>query len=141
MLTDEELTEGIIGAAIEVHRCLGPGLLESAYHACLLHELEQRGFNARSEVLLPVRYKDITVESGYRIDLLVNDRVIIELKAVDRLAEIHTAQTLTYLKLSRIETGLILNFNSTRLMSSSGFKRVVNQRPSARPPSPPRLRG
>ena len=115
------LTERVIGAAIEVHRALGPGLLESAYQACLLYELRQLGLAVENEKALPVVYKDVVLECGYRIDLLVENAVIVELKAVDELAGIHQAQILSYLKLSGCSVGLLLNFNVTQL--TQGIKR------------------
>ncbi|HYE20396.1 MAG TPA: GxxExxY protein [Tepidisphaeraceae bacterium] len=111
MILEEELTQQIIGAAIEVHREVGPGLLESAYQAFLIHELVQRGLRVRVQEALPVRYKGVEVECGFRIDLIVNDVVLIELKAVEKLAPIHEAQLITYLKLSGIRVGLLINFN------------------------------
>lgn len=110
-LIERELSEAVIGAAIEVHRELGPGLLESVYESCLAHELESRGIEHRRQVSLPVRYKSQTLDIGYRLDLLVNDRLIVEVKSVDRLEPVHEAQLLTYLKLSDIRVGLLVNFN------------------------------
>jgi GxxExxY protein len=123
MLIDEELTEAIIGAAIEVHRTLGPGLLESAYEQCLCHELSIRGLSFRRQVDLPVRYKGIQFDCGYRIDLIVEDQVILELKAVDKLAPVHEAQLLTYLRLSGKKIGLFINFHSAVLRNA--IKRMV----------------
>lgn len=111
----DELTREIIGAAIEVHRALGPGLLESAYEACLAAELEDRGIRFQAQVPLPVLFKGRSIEAGYRMDLVVKDRVIVELKAIEKLLPIHEAQLLTYLKLSGLSTGLILNFNTPYL--------------------------
>ena len=107
----DALTEQIIGAAIEVHRALGPGLLESAYEECLCVELGLRDIRFRSQVELPVVYKEHRVDGGYRLDLVVEDSVIVEIKAVERLLSLHEAQLLTYLRLSGIATGLLLNFN------------------------------
>ena len=106
-----ELTEKIIGCAIEVHRHLGPGLLESAYEECLCHELEQQGLRFRRQVPLPVEYKGIRLECGYRIDIVVEDLVLLELKTVEILHPVHEAQLLTYLKLSGIRVGLLINFH------------------------------
>jgi GxxExxY protein len=117
------LTEAIIGAAIDVHRELGPGLLESTYEACLLHELQRRGLDTKSQVPLPVHYRGVTVECGYRLDVVVNDAVVLELKAVERVLALHEAQILTCLKLSGYRVGLILNFN-VRLMKR-GVHRFV----------------
>jgi len=118
------LTETIIGAAIEVHRHLGPGLLESTYESCLAFELTQRGLNVERQKELPVIYKGNRVECGYRIDLLVNSLVVIELKAVEKLLPIHEAQLLSYLKLSGNKAGLLINFN-VRLLTD-GLKRILN---------------
>jgi len=119
-----QLTEAIIGAAIEVHRNLGPGLLESTYEACLGFELAERGLNVEAQKPLPVIYKDVHLDAGYRLDLLVEDRVIVEIKAVDNLAPIHQAQLLSYLKLSGCKVGLLINFNVQLL--KNGIKRVIN---------------
>jgi GxxExxY protein len=119
-----KLTGTIIGAAIEVHRALGPGLLESAYHACLLYELRQAGLNVESQKPLPVVYKDVVLDCGYQIDLLVEGKVIVELKSVEELAGIHHAQILSYLKLSGCPVGLLINFNVMQL--TEGIKRMRN---------------
>ncbi len=118
-----ELTEAVIGAAIEVHRGLGPGLLESAYLACMRRELTMRGLPFRSEVPLPVAYKGVQIDCAYRIDLLVDERVVVELKAIDALEPIHEAQLLTYLKLGGWQVGLLINFNVAVL--KTGIKRRV----------------
>jgi GxxExxY protein len=110
-LLHEELTGGIIAAAIEVHRELGPGLLESAYQSCLSHELSLRGIKFQTEAGLPVSYKDIRLDCGYRMDLVVEGKVVIEVKSVDRLLPIHQAQLLTYLRLTGLRVGLLINFN------------------------------
>jgi GxxExxY protein len=112
----DPLTAAVIGAAIEVHRHLGPGLLESTYEACLAHELRQRDIGFRLQLPLPVTYKGARVECGYRIDVLVEDRLLLELKAVDRVLPIHAAQILTYMRLASVDTGLLINFNVTRLI-------------------------
>ncbi len=117
------LTERIIGFAIEVHRQLGPGLLESAYEECLCYELGQGGLVFRRQVPLPVVYKTIRLDCGYRIDIVVEEKVILELKTVERLVPVHEAQLLTYLKLSGMRTGLLLNFNSPAL--KDGIRRMV----------------
>ena len=117
MLLDEELTRQIIGAAIEVHRQLGPGLLESTYEACLCHELTRRGLGARRQVKLPVVYDGVRIECGYVIDLLVEDKVIIEIKSVEKVIPVHEAQLMTYLKLSGKRTGLLINFNVPLLIN------------------------
>ncbi len=118
------LTEQIIGAAIEVHRELGPGLLESAYEQCLCHELSLRKVGFRRQVKLPVRYKGILLDCGYKIDVVVNRLVVVELKTVDKLMPIHEAQLLTYLKLYRRSVGLLINFNVPLL--KDGLKRMVS---------------
>jgi GxxExxY protein len=115
-LLQEELPERIIGAAIEVHRELGPGLLESAYEECLCHELHLRNIPFARQVAVPVKYKGISLDCGYRLDLLVNDCVVVELKCVDKLLPIHSAQLLTYLKLTGKHVGLILNFHAPILV-------------------------
>ena len=117
------LTERIIGLAIEVHRQLGPGLLESAYEECLCFELKQDGLPFRRQVALPVVYKSIRLDCGYRLDIVVQDKVILELKTVERLLPVHEAQMLTYMKLSGIRTGLLLNFNSAVL--KDGLRRLM----------------
>jgi len=116
------LTQKIISCAIEVHKNLGPGLLESSYESCLIYELAQSGVHIERQVLLPISYKGVKIDAGYRLDILLPGQLIIELKSVDRLAAIHTAQLITYLKLARIKTGLLMNFN-VRFMKD-GIKRV-----------------
>lgn len=98
-MSENEISSKIIGAAIEVHKLLGPGLLESTYETCLVYELKQKGLNVKQQQALPVVYKEVKLEAGYRIDLLIENKVIVEIKSVDALADIHTAQLLTYLKL------------------------------------------
>ncbi len=117
------LTEKIIGFAIEVHRHLGPGLLESAYEECLCYELGQSGLTFRRQVPLPVVYKAIRLDCGYRMDVVVEERVILEIKSVERLMPIHEAQVLTYMKLGGIATGLLLNFNTSAL--KEGLRRLM----------------
>ena len=112
-MTENEISKLIVGAAIAVHKELGPGLLESSYEICLAYELMQRGLDVQSQVALPVVYKDVKLNAGYRIDILVENKVIVEIKAVDALADIHTAQVLTYLKLNDLKLGMLINFNST----------------------------
>jgi GxxExxY protein len=118
----DPLTHMIIGAAIEVHRALGPGLLESAYEACLIYELRLRRLKVESQKPLPVFYKDVMLECGYRLDLLVEDQVIIEIKSVHTIAPIHEAQLLSYLKLSDCKKGLLINFNVKLL--KDGIRRM-----------------
>ena len=118
------ITEQIIGGAIAVHKALGPGLLESAYEACLVYELRQRGLKIEQQKELPIIYGDVKLDCGYRLDLFVEDLVIVELKAVDRLAPIHEAQLLSYLKLADCRLGLLINFNVTLL--KRGIRRLAN---------------
>ncbi len=122
-----EVTAAVIGGAIEVHRELGPGLLESTYEACLLHELIERGLQVERQKRLPVQYRGVRIDCGYRIDLLVEGQVIVELKAVPRVVAVHTAQMLTYLKLSGLHVGLLLNFHTLRM--KDGVHRYVHQLP------------
>lgn len=123
-MTENEISSKIIGAAIEVHRQLGPGLLESSYEKCLAFELSQTGLDFKTQVSVPVFYKGIRLEVGCRLDILVEEKVIIEVKTVSELAPIHTAQLLTYLKLTGIKLGLLINFNTIKLID--GVKRVAN---------------
>ena len=118
------VTSGIIGAAIDVHRALGPELLESAYEACLAYELIQREMKVEQQKPLPLIYRDVQLDCGYRIDLLVDDAVTLEIKSADSLAPIHQAQLLSYLKLSGCEVGLLINFNVKLL--KQGIVRMVN---------------
>ena len=119
----KELTEQIIGAAIEVHRELGPGLLESAYQRALAHEFSLRGMAFEQEKLCPIHYKDLVIDDAYRLDFLVGGAVVVELKMVDELLDVHTAQVLTYLKFSQCHIGLLMNFRSTIL--TRGLKRLA----------------
>jgi GxxExxY protein len=123
-LDENQLSQQIIGAAIEVHRHLGPGLLETAYEACLAYELIERGLKVERQKTIGVSYKGISVDCGFRIDLLVNQLVILEVKAVEKLAPIHGAQLLTYLRLTGCKLGLLLNFNET--LMRKGIERVVS---------------
>ncbi len=122
-MIQDPLSKTVIGGAIAVHRELGPGLLESVYETCLLRELLMRGLHVARQVRLPVRYRGEVVSGAFRVDLLVEDALIIEVKAVESLLEIHRAQLLTYLKLSGIRRGLVINFNVLRL--STGISRVI----------------
>ncbi|WP_158840599.1 GxxExxY protein [Polaribacter sp. L3A8] len=121
---DNKITEKIIGAAIEVHKTLGPGLLESAYQECLFFELKNLGLNVKKEVSLPIMYKEIKLDHGYRIDLLVEDKIVLELKTVESLTDVHSAQILTYMKLGNYPLGLLINFH-TKLLKN-GLKRFIN---------------
>ena len=131
----DRLTEEIIGAAIEVHRHTGPGLMESAYEECLCYELSQLGLHFKRQVPLPLSYKGIKLDCGYKMDLVVEDAVILELKTVDQLLPVHSAQLLTYLKLTGKKVGLLLNFNEPIL--KKGIKRLVNYFPDTRGPRVP----
>lgn len=117
------LTEQIIGAAIEVHRHLGPGLLESAYETCLAYELEQQGLTVERQKALPLIYKEIRLDQGYRIDLLVAQKVVVELKVVEQFTDVHEAQVLSYLRFSGCKVGLLINFNVKLL--KDGVRRFV----------------
>jgi len=125
----DQITESIIGAAIEVHRALGPGLLESAYEACLAFELVERGLKIERQKPLPVVYRGVKLDCGYRLDIFVENAVIMEIKVVDRLAPIHKAQLLSYLRLSSCKVGLLINFNVKVL--KDGVVRVVNDFPDS----------
>jgi GxxExxY protein len=118
------ISEKAIGAAIEVHRHLGPGLLESSYHMCLCRELELRGITYHSHVILPLEYKGIQLPKGYVIDLLIEDAVIVEVKSVDKLLPIHSSQLMTYMRLQGVRSGLLMNFNVDLL--PHGIKRILD---------------
>ncbi|OIP29557.1 MAG: GxxExxY protein [Deltaproteobacteria bacterium CG12_big_fil_rev_8_21_14_0_65_43_10] len=120
-----QITEKIIGAAIEIHKTIGPGLLESAYEECLCYELSRARISFKRQVDLPVKYKEVKLDCGYRIDLLVEEEVIIELKTVEKLLPIHEAQLLTYLKMMDKRLGLLINFNVPVLRD--GIKRIANR--------------
>ena len=124
MLLCEDVTSRVIGAAMEVHRRLGPGLLESAYEQCLCHELGLLGLTHERQVDLPIFYKDVEVPAAFRVDVIVERSVLLELKSVDRLAAIHESQLLTYLRFSGIRVGLLFNFN-TRLLRNGIVRRVI----------------
>ncbi|MFZ0295289.1 MAG: GxxExxY protein [Candidatus Sulfotelmatobacter sp.] len=124
-LLHEQLTEQVIGAAIEVHRELGPGLMESAYEECLCHELHLRGLKFERQMALPVRYKGVSLDCGYRLDLVVEDSLILELKCVEHTLPVHEAQLLTYLKLTGKRVGLILNFNVSVLTRGGIVRKVL----------------
>jgi len=123
-MTENELSDKIIGCAIQVHKSLGPGLLESAYLECLYFELKGIGLMVEKQKPLPLIYKEVKLDVGYRLDLIVENKVIIELKSVEALNEVHIAQVITYLKLSGCKLGLLMNFNVLRLVD--GLKRLVN---------------
>jgi GxxExxY protein len=124
-MTENEISEKIIGCAIQVYRELGPGLLESSYQECLYFELIQAGLLVEKEKPLPLVYKDVKLDCGYRLDLVVENKVVIEVKSIEALNDIHVAQILTYLKLSKCKLGLLMNFNV--VLMKSGIKRVANK--------------
>jgi len=123
-MTENEISSNIIGIAIEVHKALGPGLLESAYKECLYYKIGQSGLMVEKEKPMPLIFEEVKLDCGYRIDLLVERKLVIEIKSVDALNDIHLAQTLTYLKLGNYKLGLLINFNVVLL--KTGIKRVVN---------------
>jgi GxxExxY protein len=123
----DQISRRIIGAAIEVHKALGPGLLESAYQACLAFELRERGLNVKEQTPLPVIYKGVHLDCGYRLDLIVEDEIVVEIKAVEQLAPIHDAQLLSYLRMSHRKVGLLMN-SHVRVLKD-GLKRIVNEFP------------
>ena len=123
-MTENEIATKVIGICIELHKNLGPGLLESVYENALVYDLREAGFDVKQQVAVPVIYKEVKMEVGFRIDLLINDKIIIELKSVEKLQPVHYAQTLTYLKLSDKKLGLLINFNEKIL--KNGIHRIVN---------------
>ena len=123
-MNDEELGRAIIGAAIKIHSVVGPGLLESAYETCIVYELERQGISVRRQVLVPIRYEGMAIDNGYRIDLLVGDRVVVELKAVEAILPVHRAQLLRYLRLGSFKLGYLLNFHVPHMRN--GILRMVN---------------
>jgi GxxExxY protein len=124
-LRHEKRTHEVIGAAIEVHRVLGPGLLESAYEECLCHELHLRGLKFQRQLALPIKYKNASLDCGYRIDLLVDDAVVLELKCVEHVLPVHEAQLLSYLKLADKHVGLIINFHVAQLVRGGIVRKVL----------------
>jgi GxxExxY protein len=123
-MTENDIGTAIIASAMKVHSALGPGLLESAYETCLLYELEKRLLPVSRQMMIPIRYEDLTIDNGYRIDLLVGDRVVVELKAVEVILPVHHGQLLSYLKLGGFKLGYLLNFNVAHLRD--GIVRMVN---------------
>ncbi|HTT81252.1 MAG TPA: GxxExxY protein [Stellaceae bacterium] len=123
-MTEEEIGHAIIGAAIKVHSVLGPGLLEGAYETCLIYELEKLRLRARRQVLIPIRYEELSIDNGYRIDLLVEGRVVVELKAIEHIMPVHRGQLLSYLRLGGFQLGYLLNFNVA--LMRDGITRMVN---------------
>jgi GxxExxY protein len=125
----DEISHSVIGAAVEVHRHLGPGLLESAYQSCLAFELKRLGLKLEEQKPLPVVYKEVKLDCGYRLDMVIEDQIIVEIKAVEKLLPIHDAQLLSYLRLARKKVGLLMNFHVPVL--KNGLKRIVNEFPDA----------
>ena len=123
-MNENEISSIIIGCALDIHKALGPGLLESAYHECLLYKLRKEGLKVESEKPMPLVYEEVRLDCGYRIDLLIEDKVIVEIKSIEELNNIHLAQTLTYMKLGDYKLGLLINFNVKIL--KGGIKRVIN---------------
>ena len=124
MMTENDITNKIIGLAIEVHVALGPGLLESAYKECLLYKIQKAGLLVEKEKTMPLVFEEVKLDCGYRIDLLVENKLVIEVKSVEAINDIHLAQTLTYMKLGNYKLGLLINFNVTLL--KNGIKRIIN---------------
>lgn len=124
-MTENELSKVVFDAALEVHKSLGPGLLESAYEECLSHELRKTGLRVEKQKPLPLIYEEVHLEVGYRVDILLENKVVIEIKSVDALTDVHLAQVLTYLKLSDCKLGMLINFNVA--MIKNGIKRVANK--------------
>jgi GxxExxY protein len=123
-VTENEIGNAIIASAMKVHSAIGPGLLESAYETCLLYELEKRGLPVRRQALIPIRYEDLTIDNGYRIDLLVGDRVVVELKAIEAILPVHRGQLLSYLRLGGFKLGYLLNFHVAHMRD--GIVRMAN---------------
>lgn len=124
-MKENEIGEQIIGAAMKVHSALGPGLLEAAYEACLAHELGRRNLDVARQLTLPVEYDGERVDAGFRLDMVVGNLVVVEVKAVEKIAPVHLAQALTYLRLGKFKLGYVLNFNAAHMRD--GIKRVVNK--------------
>lgn len=123
-MTENEIAYKIVGASLELHKAVGPGLLESAYEFALAYDLRNMGLDVKQQIALPFKYKEINLDVGYRVDLIIENKVLIELKSIEKLAPVHYAQTLTYLKLSNLKLGLLINFN-TKLIKD-GIHRIVN---------------
>jgi len=123
-MTENEIAQIVFECGLKVHRALGPGLLESAYEACLYYELNRKNLKVEKQKALPLIYEDVKLDEGYRIDLMIENKLIIEIKAVEALNDLHLAQILTYLKLSNCKLGLLINFNT--LLFKNGVKRVIN---------------
>ncbi len=123
-MEEDLLTRTIIGLAMDVHTSLGPGLLENVYKECLFYKIDHAGFQVEKEKMMPLVFEDVKLDCGYRIDILVEERLVLELKSIERLNDIHLAQTLTYMKLGNYRFGLLINFNVLRL--KDGIRRIVN---------------
>ena len=123
-MSENQIGDAIIGAAMKIHSALGPGLLESAYETCLLYELEQQGLAGRRQVPIPIRYEALTIDNGYRVDLLIGDLVVVELKAIEAILPVHRSQLLSYLRLGGFKLGYLLNFHVARMRD--GIVRLVN---------------
>jgi len=123
-MTENQIGDGVIAAAMKVHSAVGPGLLESAYELCLAHELTKRGMTVRKQVSIPIRYEELAIENGYRIDLLVSERVVVELKALETILPVHRGQLLSYLRLGVFKLAYLLNFNVAHMRD--GITRIVN---------------
>jgi GxxExxY protein len=123
-MTENEVGNAIIASAMKVHSAVGPGLLESAYETCLLYELEKQGLSVQRQVLIPIRYEELTIDNGYRVDLLIGERVLVELKAVEAIVPVHRAQLLSYLRLGGFKLGYLLNFHVAHMRD--GIARIFN---------------
>lgn len=123
-MTENEIAHKIIGLALEIHKVLGPGLLESAYKECLAYKIKQEGFSVEKEKPMPLIFEEVKLDCGYRIDLLVEKKVVVEIKSVEAINDVHLAQILTYMKLGNYKLGLLINFNVSLL--KQGIKRVIN---------------
>ncbi|HXB41800.1 MAG TPA: GxxExxY protein [Bacteroidia bacterium] len=123
-MTDNEIANKVIGLAIEIHTALGPGLLENVYKECLYYKINKAGLQVQKEKFMPLIFEEVKLDCGYRIDLLVEDKLVVELKSVEELNDVHLAQTLTYMKLGNYKLGLLINFNEVRL--KNGLRRVIN---------------
>ena len=134
-MTENEIGTAILASAMKVHTAIGPGLLESAYETCLLYELQKQGLLGQQQVLIPIRYEDLTIDNGYRVDLLVENRVVVELKAVETILPVHRAQLLSYLRLGGFRLGYLLNFHVAHMRD--GIARVVNGLQSSTPTADP----
>jgi GxxExxY protein len=134
-VTENEIGTAILASAMKVHAAIGPGLLESAYETCLLYELQKQGLLGQQQVLIPIRYEDLTIDNGHRVDLLVENRVVVELKAVETILPVHRAQLLSYLRLGGFRLGYLLNFHVAHMRD--GIARVVNGLQSSTPTADP----